>query len=368
MISRRILLLAGRYGLSGVPLAQLRLARVLAERGHTVKLVYGMLNDGTEPPAAEGVEILFLQRPRVSAMVLPLVRLLKSYRPDIVFSAGDHLNAMVLLAAKLAGSTAKISCSSRVTPYDTYSGRLFSKGWLLKQTMRLTMPRADALTCVSKDMVDQYKTIFPGSRHVCAYNIIDTDFSSAAVSLSHDDGWLSDARTLNVVAAGMLEPWKGFMTLIDAMSLVVRSEPNARLLILGEGSQREALQHRIDELGLANNVRLHGNVEDPLNYFARANTFVLSSLLEGLPNVLVEAMLCGCTPVATDCPTGPREVLQDGRYGYLVPLNDPDAMAAAILQSFATPVSADVLNEAIRDFRADNVIRRHAEILGVDGL
>lgn len=367
MTTQKILLLAGRYGLSGVPLAQLRLARVLARRGHTVKLVYGMLNEGIEQPVGDGLDIVFLQRARVSSMVLPLARLFKSYEPDIVFSAGDHLNSMVLIAAYLSRTTAKISCSSRVTPYDTYSSQVFSKGWLLKQVMRLVMPRADVLTCVSKDMVDQYRQIFSSSRHVCVYNIVGDAESPAVANRTNSRSSLPRDHVYRIVAAGALEPWKGFADLIDAMSIVVRSA-DAHLTILGEGSQRSALQSRIDDLGLSDSVVLYGNVEDPLNYFSRSDTFVLSSYLEGLPNVLVEAMLSGCTPVSTDCPTGPREVLQDGRYGYLVPLNDPAALAAGILQSFESPISNDDLQDAIQEFRVDNVLKRHAELLGVDGL
>ncbi len=366
MKPQRILLLAGRYGLSGVPLAQLRLARVLAARGHTVKLVYGLVNAGATLPTADGVEIDSLHQARVLGMIRPLVRLLKSYRPDIVFSAGDHLNVIVLLAARLARSKAKISCSSRVTPYDTYSDRPFSRGWVLKQAMRVTMPRADALTCVARDMVDQYRSVFPSARHVHAYNIIDRE--SYPVVRETNDEWLMQPRTRNIVAAGMLEPWKGFIELIEAMSVVVRSEQDVRLMILGEGSQRADLQNRIDELGLSDHICLRGNVADPLNYFARAGTFVLSSHVEGLPNVLVEAMLCGCTPVAANCPTGPREVLKDGAYGYLTPMKDPAALAVGILSALRSPVSADQLTEAIQEFRAEDVVRRHADILGIEQL
>lgn len=367
MTTQRILLLAGRFGLSGVPLAQLRLARVLAERGHTVKLVYGMLNEGIAPPVADGVDIEFLQHPRVSSMVLPLIRIMWTYRPDVIFSAGDHLNAMVLLAALLSRTKAKISCSSRVTPYDTYSRKIFSKGWILKQVMRLMMPRADALTCVSKDMVEQYRAIFPSSRHVCVYNIVDGDPSNARRAAPDDSDCGAGNGTRMIVAAGALEPWKGFKDLIDAMSVVVQSE-NAHLTILGEGSQRIALQQQIEGLGLEERVHLRGNVTDPLNYFANADTFVLSSYVEGLPNVLVEAMRCGCSPVATDCPTGPREVLQDGRYGYLVPMADSEALAAGIVQSLRSPISVDTLRHGVREFQADAVLKRHADLLGLGRL
>jgi glycosyltransferase involved in cell wall biosynthesis len=165
-------------------------------------------------------------------------------------------------------------------------------------------------------------------------------------------------------AAGRLAHWKGFSDLIDAMKIVLQ-ERQVRLIILGDGPLRSELQAKIDALGLRNNVKLAGYVENPLKYFARSNVFALSSHVEGLPNVLVEAMLCGCTPVATDCPTGPREVLQGGKYGYLVPMRDPPALARGICAALDTPIRREALHEAISPFREDAVVSRHFELLGL---
>ena len=106
-------------------------------------------------------------------------------------------------------------------------------------------------------------------------------------------------------------------------------------------------------------------VENPLKYFAHADVFVLSSLLEGLPNVLVEAMMCGCTSVATDCPTGPREVLQDGKYRYLVPVRDPAPMAAAILKALDELTPTERLAEAVTPFGEQRIIDEHCRLLGL---
>jgi glycosyltransferase involved in cell wall biosynthesis len=361
----KILVIAGRYGISGVPLAQMRFARALAKRGHEVELVYGMVNEGHALPYLEDVVVRSLEKPRVSQMLLPLSRYFRKGRPDIVFSAGDHLNVIVLMAAILSRTRAKLSCSSRVTPFDTYSTIPFSKGWILKIMARLTMWRADVLTCVSADMVDQYRAIFKNARHACAYNIIDDAYSRQAMAAAANDPWLEDKRKPLIVAAGSLVPWKGFNDLIVAMSKVVE-QVGARLLILGEGPMRAELTELIGRYGLGDAVRLLGNVDNPLAYFSRADVFVLCSYVEGLPNVLVEAMLCGCTPVATNCPTGPREVLQDGKHGYLVPMRDPASLAGAIVSALQHPVPAEQLLTAIHQFREDAVIARHFNLLGLD--
>jgi len=360
----KISVLTGRYALSGVPLAQMRFSRALARAGHNVDFLIGLVNACGMPPAPQNVRTIVLGKARVSSMLVPLVRYLKHHKPDVVFSAGDHLNAIVMLAAILAGSRAKISCSSRVTPFDTYSRVLLSKGWVLKWVMRAVMWRADVLTCVSRDMVLQYRQVIPNAPHRCIYNIVDDQQSRQRMMESVDDPWLLERIGPILVAAGTLEPWKGFGDLIRAMSLVP-VEIGARLLVLGDGSLRDELRALIDKLGLQERVKLVGYVDNPLKYFKNASVFVLSSHVEGLPNVLVEAMMCGCTPVATDCPTGPREVLQNGKVGYLVPVGDEVAMAGAIVQAINAPTAVADLKEAIRPFSEKNVLMQHFALLGI---
>jgi len=149
---------------------------------------------------------------------------------------------------------------------------------------------------------------------------------------------------------------------------VLSQRRRARLIILGDGPLRSELEALIVELGLKDVVSLLGHVENPLKYFARADVFVLSSHVEGLPNVLVEAMMCGCTPVSTDCPTGPLEVLQNGKYGYLVPMRNPVVMATGIEQALDRPIQKNLLAEAIRPFEEDSVLERHFKVLGLTNI
>ena len=362
----KITVVSPLYTIAGVPLAQLRFARTLASRGHDVELLFGSIDSEFEFPQPPTFPVVSLGCKNVRGMFLPLVRYLKSARPDIVFSAEDHLTAIVIMAVIASGSRARISGSSRVTPFDTYSNRPFSKRWILRQIVRALMWRADVLTCVSRDMVAQYGQVFRSAKHVCVYNIIaDSEFQiRAAEPVNHS--WFEDKCGIIpiLIAAGRLAPWKGFGDLINAISLV-RDQRQVRLLILGDGPLRGELESQIDILGLADCIQLIGYVKNPLKYFSRANVFVLSSHVEGLPNVLVEAMLCGCTPVSTDCPTGPREVLDNGQYGYLVKPRDPSAIANGIIKALDSPIPADLLKQAVLPFGEDAVISRHFELLGI---
>ena len=185
--------LVARYSISGVPLAQVRLARALADEGHRVTLVFGYAA-GKHPPPVDGVEVQLWDQPKARGLLRPLMRLLRQTKPDIVFSAEDHLNVLVLGAAMLTGSKARISGSSRVRPLDTYSNKPLTKRWWLKQLTRWTAPRADALTCVSKDMVEQYRAIFgPAAPHRCIYNIVDDPANRARLDELVDDPWFMGA-------------------------------------------------------------------------------------------------------------------------------------------------------------------------------
>lgn len=359
-----ILVVTPVFSIAGVPLAQLRFARALSRRGHAVTFLIGHIDVGQPVPELPEVRVLQLAQKRVRGMFPAICRYLREQKPDVVFSAEDHLNSFVLMAAILTRSGARISCSSRVTPFDTYSNVPLTKRWLLKQVMRAVMWRADVLTCVSIDMVDQYRKVFRKSRHVCVYNIVDDAESRRRMCEDFSHDWLRDYKGAVLVAAGRLAPWKGFADLVHAMS-IVREHREARLLILGDGPLRANLEELIEQLGLKDSVRLEGYVENPLKYFAQSDVFVLSSLVEGLPNVLVEAMLCGCSPVSTDCPTGPREVLQGGRIGRLVAVQDAKALAAGIISALDAPESSQSLQIAIRPFEETAVIDRHFRLLGL---
>jgi glycosyltransferase involved in cell wall biosynthesis len=361
----KILVVTPRFAISGVPLAQARFAAALAEAGHTVTFIVGNCDPDLTVPEAPGVHNHVLGAARVLGMAPALYRHFRQSQPDVVFSAEDHLNCVVLAMAAISGSRARISGSSRVTPFDTYSSVPFTKRWWLKQAMRALAWRAQALTCVSQDMVAQYRTLFPRMGHTPVYNIVDYPAARARLAEPLDDPWFADGQAPPIVAAGSLAPWKGFADLIRAMALLDGAAARARLVILGEGPLRSELEALISELGLGARVRLPGRVANPLKWFARARVFALSSHVEGMPNVLVEAMLAGCTPVATDCPTGPAELLADGRYGYLVRPRDPADLARGIQRALAHPIAQEILDEAIAPFEESRVIARHFALLGL---
>jgi glycosyltransferase involved in cell wall biosynthesis len=363
----KICIVVARFSFTGVPLTQIRFARALAARGHDVELVFGHVPQQTQLPDIGAAKLVVLGHAKASGMLLPFCRYLRRTRPEIIFSSQDNLNGFVLLAAILTGSRAKISGSSRVNPFFTYSNTPFSRKWLYKQAMRMVMGRADALTCVSQGMVEEYRALFRAPPHVVVYNLVDDAPSRARINEPIDHPWFVDKTTPIVVSAGTLSERKGYADLIGAFARLVVEGRDARLVIFGEGPSRGALDRQICELGLEDRVSLPGNVPNPLRYFARSDVFAMTSYFEGLGNVLIEAMMCGCSLVATDCPSGPAEILGFGRYGRVVPVGDRVALADAIAAQLDHPTDPAVLADGVRRFGEDAVLARHFELLGLAG-
>ncbi|NJS16372.1 MAG: glycosyltransferase [Nostocaceae cyanobacterium CSU_2_110] len=164
------------------------------------------------------------------------------------------------------------------------------------------------------------------------------------------------------LAVGRLTEQKDFSTLIKAFSLV-RKEKLARLIILGEGEARGQLEATIKNLGISEDVLLPGFTDNPYAYMYNANAFVLSSRWEGLPTVLIEAMACGCPVVATDCPSGPQEILAAGKYGELVCCGDVLALSKAMLNVLDNPINSEILTQRTQDFSFDKAVSRYLELI-----
>jgi glycosyltransferase involved in cell wall biosynthesis len=361
----KICVVVARFSFTGVPLTQIRFARALAARGHDVDLVFGHVPPKTQLPDIGAAKLIVLGRRTASGMLLPLCRHLRAAAPDAVFSSQDNLNGFVLLAAILTRSRARISGSSRVNPFYTYSNRPLTRKWLYKQAMRAVMWRANALTCVSDGMVEEYRALFADPPHATVYNLVDDAPSRARIAEPVDHPWFVEKSLPIVVSAGTLSPRKGFADLITAFARLVEDGRDVRLVIFGEGVSRQTLEHQVRTLGLQDRVSLPGNIANPLRYFARADVFAMTSYFEGLGNVLIEAMMCGCSLVATDCPSGPAEILGFGRYGRVVPVGNTEALANAIAAQLDTPTQPAVLAEGVRRFGEEAVLARHFELLGL---
>lgn len=354
----KVTFFTAQYSNTGVPLAQIRLAKLFLSKGYVVDFILGSIPEGFKIPELTGINVINLKHVRVLTMFRVIIKYLKSSKPDIIISAEDHMNVVVLASSKIARSKAKISVSFRLSATRVYSGKYLSKSWLMQKALGLVYRKADILACVSKDMAKEYNKMYKTEKFTSVYNVIVDSESKQRMKEAVDEAWLINKTTPVVISAGTLTKRKGCHILIMAMKQVIKSI-DAKLIILGEGYQREVLEKMIIDNDLGSSIKLVGHKPNPLKYYYHSDVYALSSYSEGLPNVLVEAMMCGCTPVATDCPTGPREVLQDDKYGYLVPMHDPQVMAEAIIKALANPTPPELLEQAIQGFTEEAVFSQY---------
>ena len=174
--------------------------------------------------------------------------------------------------------------------------------------------------------------------------------------------WFGDGGAPVVLAAGRLAPQKDYPALLRAFAEVVRSRP-ARLVILGQGVERESLLELAERLGVSDSFDLPGFDVNPFRYMSRASVFVLSSRYEGFPNVLAQAMACGAPVVSTDCRSGPSEMLEGGRWGRLVPVGDWRAMARAIEATLDDPMPAKALKARASVYSVEASVDKYLELL-----
>jgi len=241
------------------------------------------------------------------------------------------------------------------------------RDWLAMQALRWVLPTADAVIVGSRGWASDltgWTSVDPGRVHVVGHPIVDGSIDTLARE-PIDHPFFSASGPPVVLSAGRLSPPKDFVTLLKAFSLL-RRDRHLHLVILGEGRDRPALEALVRQYGLQEVVSMPGFVGNPFAYMRRASVFVLSSASEGLPGVLVQAMACGCPVVSSDCPSGPREVLDGGRLGPLVPVGDAEAMAQAIAAALDAPQASELLRARAAEYSVERSVGEMEAVLWPD--
>jgi glycosyltransferase involved in cell wall biosynthesis len=314
------------------------LGRALVKSGRRVDLVVSRARGDLLDQLPPGLRLVDLESSRVLFSLPGLARYLRRERPTALISFMDHANIVALFARALAGRSTRVV----VTVHNTLSVATEKpnnrRSKLLPLFIRAFYPMADEVVAVSQGAADDLvrTTGLSANRVDVIYNPVITPDLLAARSAPPPHPWLEDGQPPVVLGVGRLTGQKDFPTLLRAFALVRRRRP-ARLIILGEGQDRPALEALVAQLGLKDDVALPGYHPAVYAFMARAAVFVLSSAYEGLPTVLIEALALTPSVVSTDCPSGPREILQQGRLGRLVPMRDPEALSEAIMASLDHP-------------------------------
>ena len=310
----------------------LALAEAFAAAGHDVCLVLGRAEGALAGLVPTSVRCVVLGGRSTLADIPALVRYLRKERPAILMSSMGHNNVAALIAARLADrGTRVVVCQHNSLAAEAARGRP-ARFRLLPLFYWLTLPLADAVVAVSDGVAREMELLCKrpyGSIRTIYNPAWSAQQASLAEAASRRAPRDPGAPAL-ILGIGRLVPQKDFATLISAFAIARTQGLRASLIILGDGPERPALQASIDALGLSECCSLPGFTARPLDLLTQADVLVLSSRYEGFGNVLVEALGCGTPVVTTNCPHGPAEIVDGGRFGALVPVADAPLLDAAI--------------------------------------
>lgn len=312
-------------GGGGAERVALAIINNLVRRGHEVDLVLVQATGELLPLLPPEVNVVDLQARRFAGSLLPLARYLRTRKPDTFHAVMWPITVIAVAAHRLARSRARLVVSDQVALSKHVAPRKLP---LLRATVRLFYPMADIRIVCSAESADDLAQVsgLGRDRFEVIFNPIEPP---DAIDMPPDMDSRWGGRGPRILNAGRFIEQKNQALLIQAFALL-RREREATLMILGDGPLRPMLEELAADLGVAGDVIMPGFAIDPWPYYKSADLFVLSSDYEGFPLVLAEAMRAGTRVVSTDCPTGPGEMLDGGRYGRLVPCGDAAALAQAM--------------------------------------
>lgn len=331
----------------GAERAMVTLANGFAARGLAVDLVLAKAEGPYLVDVAPSVRVVDLGARGVLASLPALVYYLRREQPRALLSAMNHANVIALLARRLARARTRLVVSERAHLSLSMQAEPSRRGRLMPWLMRYAYPWADGVVAVSAGVADDLARVIalPRESIKVIYNPVVGEDTLSRANAPLDHPWFAPGEPPVILSVGRLTALKDFSVLLRAFASVRKRRP-ARLMILGEGELRPELETLVYQLAIGADVALPGFQANPLVYMRRAALFVLSSRSEGLPNVLIQAMACGTPVVSTDCPSGPAEILEGGKWGRLVPVGDVEGLTAAISATLDDTVHPDVCSRA----------------------
>ena len=345
----------------GAERSMVQLAVGLHRVGCSVQLVTALNSRGVYrsevPPEVPSLD---LSANRVRYLPRALYRYLSIHKPDILITA--LINNWVLGVATMIGYRGKIIISERTV----FSKLLEEQQGVSSQCKlffsRKLYPRADRIVAVSSGVATDLLQLNLGRKEQVRviYNPVISAHFSAMANAEMPRSLLAQDRP-NFIAVGRLSEAKNYPLLLRAFARLLKKIP-CRLILLGEGEQRLQLESLVAELGLAGDVLLPGFVQNPFPYVATADCFVMSSNREGLPGALIQALACGTTVVSTNCESGPSEILENGKYGLLVPVGDEEAFTKAMQRALEVPFDRGSLKARAQFFSEENCVNAYLKL------
>jgi len=363
----RVGIVLSRIENGGLERVQAHIAKQLQERGFDVLVAAGRVLHRN--PQIFPMPVEEISRPGRLWFPFALAAFLRRAKLDCIFTTSNDVACLAVALKRMWFRDLKVV----VTQHTSLSGPLAQargihrmKLLAVRVAMRLALPHADAVVAVTQNVAGDLEShcgLGKGHVQVIRNPVISPDFDDLAVAPTQCP-WPEDGMPV-VVFLGRLSPEKRIDLLLEAVARL-RAEIDLRLVIIGEGPQRTWIEDRIAAAGFGEACVMTGFIDNVLPLLCKADLLVLPSDFEGSGNVLVEAMACGVQVVATDCPHGPSEILEQGRYGQLVPMNDASALHAAIRRSLRGEVRMDpaLLKSRARQFSVSEAADAYFALVG----
>ncbi len=362
MSSGKVAFLLPSLGIGGVETLSISLAREFEHQGYEIDIVLMQKRGELIDSLPKNWIVIGLNAIRIRAAVAPISTYLRDYKPDAVLVALWPLTSAALLAHRLVRSPSRIV----VSDHNTLSRQYAWRGLLHRLFMRTSLATyylADVRIAVSDGVADDVSALsgIARERFDVVHNPMPLVMGEAvdmSVAEAAWDGWIGP----RIITVGRLKDQKNHPLLIRAFRKLLE-QTDARLIILGTGEGESETRTAIEVEGLSGKVFMPGHTENPVPFYRSANLFVLSSDYEGFGNVIIEALACGLPVVSTDCPSGPAEILKNGRFGRLTPVGDADALAEAMHDTLAVYHDSDALKRRAQDFAPDIVAEKYLKLL-----
>jgi len=350
-------------GGGGAERVTLNLLKGFTSQGVDVDLVLPKARGVFLSQVPSSVRIVDLKAKGTFSSLLALCGYLRKSRPSAILSCLERANLVAILARRLTGVKSKLVVTVHNTLSMSIGQSKSAKVKVLPMLIRRMYPDADVVGAVSAGAADDLIQFIglPDSNVQVLGNAVVTPELLAASKKDPEHAWFNEGQPPVIVSVGRLSMQKDYETLIRAFA-IARAARHCRLIILGEGEEREKLEALAAELGVQEDIALPGFAANPFAYMAHAQVYVLSSRFEGLPTVLIEALACGAAIVSTDCRSGPKEILNDGAYGRLTPVGDHEAMAKAILAALQDPDRSEA-DESWQPYEMQAVSEKYLRVL-----
>ena len=364
MNRKEITIFMPALGGGGAERIVLNLIEGLISEGIRVKLIlatkYGILRDSIP----NDVEVVDLGYSKTIFSLFSLAKYIRQNQPNILLSHLHIANRIAIAANIISGKQTKVFVVSHSTISSVMAEYSLLNGFLSKLIYKILYPKAYKIIHVSNGSARDLEKLFKWKNGTVsvAYNPVIRDKLLPDNMIYSPHPWFDDKKRPVILGVGRLTRLKNFTLLLNAFAML-RDILDCRLIILGDGEQRKELENQIQQLNLKDYVSMPGFVRNPMDYMNHASVFVLSSSREALPTVLIEALASGCPVVSTDCPNGPREILENGKYGKLVPPDAPERLSQAIYKTIKKPPDRGMLKRRGMDFSIKNATRKYIEIL-----